>query len=168
MSVWQIATSSAAGALITLIGVFAGAALTGRNQQRHWVRDKQIHACSDIIAESSRIQRALWRRWAHGDEVQWDPWNEALAALWLFGESDLIDAAGRIDEGFYRHSQRIKNGELAEMSDWMQARDDMEADRLDFINEARAQVLKANGAPITKALGRRPKPTVTPQPDSQI
>src|SRR4051812_24413078 len=78
---WQIATSSAAGALITLIGVFVGATLTGRTQRRLWNRGKQIDTCTDILAESTRIQQALVGKWKHDTAIEWVPWNQALAAI---------------------------------------------------------------------------------------
>lgn len=168
MPIWQVATSSAAGALITLIGVFAGAILSGRHQQRQWARDKQIKACSDVIVESTRVQRALWRRWAHGEEVQWHSWNEALAELWLFGTPELINSAKRIDENFFHYSQLIKNGEVEVTNDWIQARGKMGGDKLDFINKARTHVLKYNGSAITKALGGWPKWSATSPPDSRV
>lgn len=76
---WQIATSSAAGALITLIGVFAGAVLTGRNQQRQWVRDKQIQACSDIIVHYSLVLICTSTGWALGGVISASPAGRRFA-----------------------------------------------------------------------------------------
>lgn len=164
---WQIATSSAAGALITLIGVFVGAALTRRTQERQWSRDRRVEACKEVIVQATRIQRALWRRWEHGEQTEWVAWNEALAGIWLLGDSKLVDAAARIDETFFRQTSRIKQGEIVDLQSWKPARDLMEADRLNFINVARKRVLGID-APITKALPDRPKqPTATPSSDGQ-
>lgn len=161
---WQIATSSAVGALITLIGVFVGAALTRRTQERQWSRDRRLEACKGVIVQATRIQRALWRRWEYGEEVEWVAWNEALAALWLLGDSDLVDAAAQIDEAFFRQTRRIKQGEIADLQTWKPARDLMEAARLNFINVARKQVLGAH-APMSKSLPDRPgEPVDTPSP----
>jgi hypothetical protein len=161
---WQIATSSAAGALITLIGVFVGAALTRRTQERQWSRDRRVEACTEVIVQATRIQRALWRRWEYGEEIDWGGWNEALAALWLLGDSELVAAAARIDETFFCQTRRVKQGEIADLQTWRPARGLMEAARLNFINVARKQVLGLN-APMTKNLPDRPgEPMAAPSP----
>lgn len=148
---WQIATSSAAGALITLVGVFAGAVLTGRAQMRHWSRDKQVAVCAEVVAESIRIQRSLDHRWKEGAQTDWVPWNQALAAVWLLSDSKLVDAAAQIDLALFRVKEDIKAGKIVDNEAWEGTRDQVESARLDFINVARQRVLR-NGAPMTRPL----------------
>jgi hypothetical protein len=62
---WDVLASSAGGAAVTLVGVFAGATLTSRVQKQQWSRDKQINACAGVLAESTRMQLALRRAWKH-------------------------------------------------------------------------------------------------------
>lgn len=158
---WQIMLSSTAGALVTLVGVFAGALLTSRAQRQHWSREKQIEACTDVIREATRLHRALYRGWERGETPDWVPWNQALSAIWLLGDADLINAAARIDETFFRTNTRIRDGDhIKDFKSWLPIRDAMEADRLNFINVARTRVL-VNGT-ISKALIAR---TATANPE---
>ncbi|MFE0019679.1 hypothetical protein [Amycolatopsis sp. NPDC059021] len=159
---WQIATSSAAGSLIALAGVFAGAMLTSRTQKRQWSRDKLADACRDVIHESTRNQRALKRFWDDGEVIDWTGWNQALASLWLFGHQDLIDAAARCDETFFRTNRMIQRGEPYTDPLWRQVRDTMEHERLQFINAARTRILRID-APIHTPLNTRPDLGSPPQ-----
>lgn len=91
-STWLIVCSGSAGAVVSLLGVFAGAILTRRTEKQHWSRDKQIEACTDVIREATRIHRSRYRRLDHGEHTDWVPWNQALAAIWLIGDVDLINS----------------------------------------------------------------------------
>lgn len=156
MPIWQIATSSAAGSLIALLGVFAGVVATTRTQRRHWAREKLTEACRDIIQEAARVQRAFLRRWEGGAEpIDWVVWNQALSSLWLFGDDRLVRAAAQMDETFFLVSHAIRNGEIADLASWRRARDTMESDRLAFINYARSGALNAKLA-IRTPLNSRP------------
>lgn len=135
----QIATSSAAGALITLIGVFVGAGLSGRTQRRLWNRSKQIDVCADILAESTRVYHAMAAKWRRGTPIDWVTWNQALAAIWLVGEPEVVEAALNIDKTFWKENARINRGEITEDS-WAAALDIIDADRLRFANAVRAHV----------------------------
>lgn len=155
--VWQIATSSAAGSLIALLGVFAGVVATTRTQRRHWARDKLTEACRDIIQEATRVQRAFLRRWEGGAEpIDWVAWNQALSSLWLFGDDHLVRAAARMDETFFLVHHAIRKGEITDLAAWRQVRDAMESDRLAFINYARRGVLNAK-LTIRTPLNSRPE-----------
>lgn len=153
-SLWQIVVSSTGGALVSLVGVFAGAVLTSQAQRQHWSREKQIEACTDVIREATRLHRALYRGWERGEAPDWVSWNQALSAIWLLGDLDLINAAARIDETFFRTSTRIRDGhDIKDLESWLPIRDAMEADRLNFINVARTRVL-VNGTISTALVAR--------------
>ncbi|ATY15066.1 hypothetical protein CU254_35220 [Amycolatopsis sp. AA4] len=157
MPVWQIATSSAAGSLIALIGVFAGVVATTRTQRRHWARDKLTDACRDILREATRVQRAFLHRWEGSTEpIDWVAWNQALSGLWLFGDDRLVRAAAQMDETFFLVQQAFRKGEVADLASWRRARDAMESDRLAFINCARSGALNAK-LTIRTPLNSRPE-----------
>lgn len=120
---WATTITTLGGVATALIGVVAGSLLTSRSERTHWARDKQIAACSAIVAESTRIQLALRRAWKHGDPVDWVPWNVALGTVWLVGSPAVVDAAARVDEVFWECSdQFIRQVALDEQS-WGEARD---------------------------------------------
>ena len=114
---WLAVISSASG----LIGVGLGAFLTGRVQKRQWARGQQIDACAAIVVKSTRVQLALQRQWKHQERVDWVPWNEALARISLVADRAVVDAAGDVDEVFWRHSDRIDRGEIKSEADWFPA-----------------------------------------------
>jgi hypothetical protein len=80
----------------------AGGTIAGRSQKRHWTRDKQVEACSAIISESTRTQLALRRGWRHGEKIDWNGWNQALALISLVGTPAAIAAADTMDAVFWR------------------------------------------------------------------
>lgn len=152
----QIATSSAAGALITLIGVFGGAILSGRYQRRHWRQDKQIDACANLVVESRKAEDSLQRLWVNDEPIEWGPWNQALAAIWLVGHPAVVELAAQMDETFWRHSLLYRKGQVKDgRREWPAARDLLERDRLAFINSARVHVMQ-NMSRLTETPGRRP------------
>jgi hypothetical protein len=129
--------SSASG----LIGVSLGAFLTAQIQKRQWTRGKQVDACAAIVVESTRVQLALRRQWKHQELVDWVPWNEALAGISLVADRTVVDAAGDIDEVFWRHSYRIDRGEIKDEAAWFAATSPMEAACLAFVNAAKEHVI---------------------------
>lgn len=165
------------GVAAALIGVVAGAVLSSRSDRMHWARDKQIAACSAIVAESTRVQLALLRAWKHGDPVDWVPWNVALGTIWLVGSPAVVEAAARVDEVFWECSDQFIRQTASDEDVWDEARDRMEAARLRFINAARRYV-DPQGARLTQAPVSRPArpriaghrtapgPDGTPTPDT--
>lgn len=152
---WQIATSSAAGALITLIGVLVGAALTGRTQQRLWNRTKQIDTCASILAEATRISHALAAKWRRGTPIEWVTWNQALAAVWLIGEPEVVEKALSIDKTFWIQNARVNRGEITDDETWAPVLDAMDADRLEFVNAVRTHIVNSSKLLTMVPTGRR-------------
>jgi hypothetical protein len=81
--------------------------------------EKQIDACAAIVAESTRVERALRRQWKHQERVDWVPWNEALARVSLVAGRAVVDAAGDINEVFWRRSDRIDRGLIKDEAGWL-------------------------------------------------
>lgn len=169
---WATTITTVGGVAAALIGVVAGSLLTSRTNRMHWSRDKQIDACSAIVAESTRIQLALRRAWKHGDAVDWVPWNVALGTIWLVGSPAVVAAAARIDEVFWEYSDQFIQQTASGEQTWSQARDQMEAARLEFINTARLHV-DPQHTPLNQAPVARPPlpgtgaPAITSDPDRQ-
>jgi hypothetical protein len=129
------------GATVGICGVLIGSTLTTRAQRRHWTRDRQIEACTTLISESTHMQLTLLRVWKSGEIVDWTAWNQALALVWLMGDSEVIDAAARMDRIFWLCNSQIKDGQLTEEKSWTPMRSQMESSRLDFINIARTKIV---------------------------
>jgi len=68
------------GALSATLGVLVGGVVTRRVQERHWLRDKQLHAYEELFAQYSRFMMAL--RQAHlartPVQVDWGAWSVYL------------------------------------------------------------------------------------------
>lgn len=137
-----VVISSAGGVIVTLLGAVTGGAIASRSQKRHWTRDKQVDACAVVVSESTRAQLAMRRLWRHGEKVDWTAWNQALAMISLVGTPATIARARGMDEAFWRCTERIK--ELGNFDEryWEEILDDLESVRLEFINEARQQVVR--------------------------
>ena len=134
---WPALISSASG----LAGVSLGAALAARIQHQQWTRGKQVEACAAVVVESTRVQLALRRWWKRGDPVDWVAWNEALAQISLVSDPAVVEAAGVVDEVFWKQSERIERGEVADEAQWFATTSRMEAARLAFVNIAKGHVL---------------------------
>lgn len=146
---------STGGAIVAaLAGVAAGAVLTGRSQTRQWFRDEQLRACADILRESTRIllEYEVASRKHRKQQVDWAPWNEALAVISIVGDQSIVEAAVRIDASFWPTSSRIDSLDVGD-DEWGALRDHIESLRLDFINTSR-RVLGRSGAPLQQILGR--------------
>ncbi|MFI6279736.1 hypothetical protein [Streptomyces sp. NPDC050988] len=135
----------------------------------HWSRDKRIEACAAIVAESTRIQLALRRAWRHGDPLDWVPWNVALGTVWLVGSPAVVAAAATMDQVFWDHSDQFVQQTATSETAWKEARDLMEAARLDFINAARLHVdprhNKLTQVPVSRPpLFRAAAPSAGPPP----
>lgn len=146
---------STGGAIVAaLAGVAAGTMLTGRSQTRQWFRDEQVRACADILRESTKIllDYEVASRKHRKQQVDWVPWNEALAVISIVGDQDIVDAAIRIDASFWPTSSRIDSLDVGD-EEWIALRDHIESLRLDFINTSR-RVLGRSGAPLQRILGR--------------
>lgn len=142
MTTWYaILISGASGAAVTLLGVVVGGVMAGRSQRRHWLRDKQIGACADLVRESTAMQIALRHRWNRQDPIDWTAWNQALAMIWLVGTPAVRNEAKRMDRVFWLCSARIKRGQIYDENAWGEIRDEMELARRDLINAARRETV---------------------------
>ncbi|WP_051741951.1 hypothetical protein [Streptomyces xylophagus] len=163
---WATTITTLGGVAAALIGVVAGSLLTSRSERTHWARDKQIAACSAIVAESTRIQLALRRAWKHGDPVDWVPWNVALGTIWLVGSPAVVDAAARVDEVFWDCSDQFIRQVAPDEQSWGQARDRMETARLHFINIARLHIDPQRSRLTQVPVSRPPQPRLAdPEPE---
>jgi hypothetical protein len=146
---------STSGAIVAaLAGVAAGAVLSGWTQTRHWFRGEQVRACADILRESTKIllEYEVASRKHRKQQVDWGPWNEALAVISVVGDQSIVDAAVWIDASFWATSSRIDSLDVSD-DEWVELRSDIESRRLDFINTSR-RALGRSGAPLQQILGR--------------
>ena len=159
--------TSLISASAALIGVGLGALLTARVQRRQWARGQQVDACVAIVVESTRLQLSLRGQWKRGERVDWGPWNEALARVSLVGTPPVVDAAGRVDEAFWRHGERFDRGDIPDEAAWFAATVPLEAVRLAFVNTAKEHVLgsadRLDRLPVRRPRGYMPG---VPPPDA--
>ncbi|MFK0114176.1 hypothetical protein [Streptomyces sp. NPDC091217] len=146
--------------LTTLLGVVAGAYVSSRTQrvQRSW--DRQTDACAEILRESAAVLIALARlaRDAAGSpisvsNVDWRPWNDALAMVSLVADHDVADAAHAIDEQIWMAHLTLTRRTSAP-DQWFALRDAVEDRRKSFTEIARRR-LDVPG-PVPRRLHGRP------------
>jgi hypothetical protein len=85
MSVGATLLTGVIAALAGGIGVVAGALVTNRGQDRHWLRDQQLAAYRDLLGHDASYSMKLNR--AHQDRRRWDydwgAWSTALISASL-------------------------------------------------------------------------------------
>ena len=141
MTAWiPIVASSAGGAVVSLLGVAAGGIVSRRAQREHWSRDKELQACAQLIAESTRTQFAMLRRWRHDERIDWTAWNEALDIISLVGTPEIVATASQIDHEFWLLSDSVRAGKVTDMESWDIHRGRLEEARLTFVNTVRLKV----------------------------
>lgn len=107
MAFWQTMLTTVVGALSATVGVVAGAVLTRRAQDRHWVRDKQLAAYQELLRQYATFAMILRR--AHIDRRDWDydwaVWSAALTSASLVASREVaveIDRFAQAVGGFLR------------------------------------------------------------------
>jgi hypothetical protein len=100
MAVLETIIATASGALSATVGVVAGAVLTRRAQDRHWLRDKQLDAYQELLRQYATfamiLKRAHWAK-SHWD-YDWSVWSAALTSASLVAPVEVaseIDSFGR-------------------------------------------------------------------------
>lgn len=146
--------------LTTLLGVVAGSYVSSRTQrvQRSW--DRQTDACAQVLRESAAILVALARVAKEAarspgavSDVDWRPWNDALAMVSLVADHDVAEAAHAIDEQIWRaHLTLARGPSTAER--WFALRDEVEGRRRLFTVIARRRL--AVPGPVPHRLHGRP------------
>jgi hypothetical protein len=148
----------------TLLSVLVGGRVSSRSQQRHWFRDRQAEACARVLRESSNVlielgamngRRVNRPEYALPDmaiEIDWRPWNEALAMVNLLADTPIVEAALAIDTEIWPAHLKVKACVLRE-GEYLPLRDKIEAKRLAFINVARKHLESAH-QPLHRASGR--------------
>jgi hypothetical protein len=164
---WSLIITTASAVATTLLGVIVGGLVSGRAQARHWTRDHEMEACALLLCESSNILielAAMNGRRLHPppgeirpvpglrSEIDWQPWNEALAMVNLIANDQIVQAAHLIDAEIWPVHLKIK-AEMVQGDDWFPLRDQIEHRRREFINVARRQ-LGATGRSLRRSAGR--------------
>ncbi|MDB5059766.1 MAG: hypothetical protein JWO59_3238 [Chloroflexi bacterium] len=157
---FDVLISAASGAVVTLFSVTLGSLLTRRAQAQHWSRDRQIDACTTVLRESTAIQlefRKLRQTVERGGKgaIDWVPWNQALALISLVGSEAIVEAAMQLDRTTWLAGTRVDNGLTNSSDAWATVRDEIERDRLNFVNTARTELI-GSSRPIARLIGRPP------------
>ncbi|MCF3131091.1 hypothetical protein [Streptomyces olivochromogenes] len=171
MSAWWSLLAAPAGAVATtLIGVFAGSAVSRRAQDRHWVREQVAATCARVLRESSGVLVSLSEAESgrpssipqgvvHGTGIDWRPWNEALSMVNLVADKAIAEAAHTLDEEIWRLHAKVRRG-LTPEENWFVLRARVESAQNNFIVTARRRLSLA-GDPLERFSGR-------PAPDDPI
>ncbi|UXY32411.1 hypothetical protein [Streptomyces sp. HUAS TT20] len=97
---WEALIPTAVGAAATVMGVYMGAVVGRRNQDRQWIRDKKTAAYETFLQEFTAVEIEL--RQAYLDdripEVRWERFNAALVSVSLLADRDIGPAAARISD----------------------------------------------------------------------
>jgi hypothetical protein len=169
---WNALATTGSAVLTTLLGVVAGSYVSGRTQrvQRSW--DRQTDACAQVLRESAAIlvalaQVAKERSRSPGavSDVDWRPWNDALAMVSLVAEHDIAQAAHAIDEQIWRSHIALVRG-VSTPDRWFALRGAVEDRRQLFTEIARRRLAvpgpvprRLHGRPDTDdPVGERPEP----------
>ncbi|OIJ64253.1 hypothetical protein [Streptomyces mangrovisoli] len=136
---WAVVVSTVGGVLTTLAGVAAGALLSRRAQERHWLKDAQAQAYAGVLRAYTRVEFDL--RGAHlgkhpVTQVDWAPWGGALAALSLVADEEVVAAAGRLGEVLNALERVVHEGEAGRPR-WTRLQTELAAAQMDFVNTAR-------------------------------
>jgi hypothetical protein len=155
--------TSIGAVLTTLVGILVGSILGNRSQQRQWSRDRQADACAQVLRESSNVMIELGKqsskrieaapdRISVPSQIDWRPWNEALAMVALLANHDIVEAAIAIDAEFWPAHVQIKRGWTSD-GDWPKLRSHIETRREDFVNVAR-KYFAASGPRLSRLTGK--------------
>ena len=131
------------------IGVVAGALVTNRGQDRHWLHDQQLAAYRDLLGHYANYSMMLTR--AHADRKRWDydwgAWSTALISTSLVAPDHVAALIGDFDDAIrvLRETASARNP----------TEDPMTRDEIRELGApgARAQVLLVNA--MRKSLGMR-------------
>ena len=162
-ALWSLLAAPAGAVVTTLIGVFAGSAVSRRSQDRHWIRDQQVAAYARVLRESSAVLIGLGQMEGSRPEsapqgvvvattVDWRPWNEAIAMVNLVADCDTAEAVHALDEQIWQLHFAVKRG-LTPDESWLDLRARVEAAQGHFLNVARHRLSLAGG-PLRRLSGR--------------
>ena len=149
MSVGATLLAGVIAALAGGIGVVAGALVTNRGQDRHWLRNQQLAAYRDLLGHYANYSMMLAR--AHADRKRWDydwgAWSTALISTSLVAPDHVATLIGDFDDAIrvLRETASARNP----------TEDPMTRDEIRELGApgARAQVLLVNA--MRKSLGMR-------------
>ena len=100
MSIGATLLTGVIAALAGGIGVVAGALVTNRGQDRHWLRNQQLAAYRDLLGHYANYSMMFTR--AHGGRHHWDydwgAWSTALISASLVAPDHVATLIGDFDD----------------------------------------------------------------------
>lgn len=97
MAVLETVLVTVGGALSATAGVVVGAMLSGRAQDRHWIRDRQLGAYEELLRQYSTfamiLKRAHWGK--SGWDYDWAVWSAALTSASLVAPPEVTEEIDR-------------------------------------------------------------------------
>ncbi|MET8090224.1 hypothetical protein [Micromonospora sp. NPDC005220] len=157
MAVLESILTSAGGGLSAVVGVVAGAVLTHRAQNRHWLRDRQLAAYQELLRQYATFTLLLKSaHWARSDwKYDWSVWSAALTSASLVAPIPVareIENFGAAIGGFLaKAAVDARTDALTEEEFAAAMREPIEA-QLALVNAIRRSLGREQG-PLSTALG---------------
>ena len=157
MAVLETVLATAGGALSATVGVVAGAVLTRRAQDRHWLRDKQLEAYQELLRQYATfvmiLKRAHWAR--SGWDYDWSVWSAALTSASLVAPAEVateIDSFGRAIGTFLKRTSVDTRTDALSDDEFEQAMLAPATAQVSLVNAIRRSLDKGQAA-LSTALG---------------
>ena len=168
MAVLETVLATAGGALSATVGVVAGAVLTRRAQDQHWLRDKQLAAYQELLRQYGTfamiLKRAHWAK-AHWD-YDWAVWSAALTSASLVAPKEVaneIDRFVRAIGTFLQQTSVDTRTDALSDDEFKQAMQAPAMAQLSLVNAIRRSLDKGQGA-LSLSLGG----SLTDQRDHEV
>ncbi|MCA6091431.1 hypothetical protein LE181_04515 [Streptomyces sp. SCA3-4] len=143
---WEALVPTAIGAGTTVLGVYMGAAVGRRNQDRQWIRDKKTVAYETFLREFTAVEIEL--RQAYLDDrtpnPRWEQFNGALVSVSLLADRDVGSAAARIAELIERFTL-ILDGRPKSLEELKKVHSGLVEAQMNFVNAARRSLDPSHG-----------------------
>ncbi|TJZ44589.1 hypothetical protein FCH28_30135 [Streptomyces piniterrae] len=143
---WEALTPTAVGAAATVLGVYMGAVVGRRNQDRQWIRDKKTAAYETFLQEFTAVEIEL--RQAYLDdrlpEVRWERFNAALVSVSLLADRDVGPAAARLADLIERFTL-VFDGRARALEELRNIHSGLVQAQMNFVNAARRSLDPSHG-----------------------
>jgi hypothetical protein len=154
---WDALASTSVGAVATVLGIVVGGFVGRRSQNQQWLRDTQTAAYGAFLQEFTAVEIELREAYL-GDRpnnVDWPPFNAALASLSLVTTRDVANAAGDLADAVGRFALLVADSGSKNRDDLQRIMGELASGQLAFVNAARRS-LDGSQQSIDRQLGGPP------------
>jgi hypothetical protein len=151
---WTLIASTVGGAVVTLVGVFAGGWLAHRSQGRQWFKDTQASAYRNVLREYARTEFDVRRAYLGQLDVtavDWPRWGAAVTELSLVADEAVLAPAAALSS-ILVDMERFVHGGTRDDEQWRALQHSLAEAQLRFVNAARRSLSGAQ-APLPGRVG---------------